>query len=170
MAFKRVVRDLHEITLPSKAAVASGHPGMTPEELERWVVNNPPPAQVIDPANKDCKACRGRNRAHTYSGSCLLAGLSQDQLAEYRPWARGKTAEERRKRLEGYRKANASAGRRLAAAATAGCGGGGTGSMVLMATGNGKLGWRPTSTPWLPDPPTCGRHAVHSPGGRKSVV
>ena len=114
MAFKRVVRDLHEITLPSKAAVASGHPGMTPEELERWVANNPPPAQVIDPANRDCKACRGRNRAHTYSGSCMLAGLSQEQLTEFRRWARGKTAEERRKRLEGYRKANASAGRRLA--------------------------------------------------------
>lgn len=113
MAFQRVTQDLRQITVPHKEDVLSGAPGMTTKELEAWVEANPPPRRHVDPASS-CPACRGRNRAHTYTGTCLLSGLTEAQRAEYRVWARDKSAEEQKRKLASFRTANARAQRRVA--------------------------------------------------------
>ena len=131
MAFKRIAQDLKELTLPNREDVLSGAPGMNTRELEKWMEENPPPMRYVDDASS-CPACRGRNRAHTYSGTCLMAGLSEAQRKEYRVWCKGSkgkpapSAAEQKKKLEGYRRANASAERRKAdghpeVACAAGC-------------------------------------------------
>ena len=114
MAFKRVVQELRTLTVPSKEGLKHGAPGMSQNEMEAWIEANPPPKRVVEPSSS-CPACRGRNRAHTYEGTCMLVGLTEVQRSEFKVWARGKSKEQQMKRLASYREANASAMRRAAA-------------------------------------------------------
>ena len=82
MAFTRIWRNLKEFTVRSGPSHL-GHPGMTPEQIQKWSDENPVPFRDVIPSST-CAACRGRNRRHTRDGTCRYVGLSDDQIKEYR--------------------------------------------------------------------------------------
>ena len=88
MAFRHVVRDLRILSVPDGAPdddepsdvppLAAPQPGAAVE----GAASQPPPRWVD--LNSSCPACRGRQRAHVRSGTCLFRGLSTKIVQDMR--------------------------------------------------------------------------------------
>jgi len=87
MAFRFVQRDLRVLSVPGCSDELETPPAMAPEEAARSPTV-PIAGKYFQPGvswyneHSSCPACRGRNRAHIYSGTCRWAGLSLDLLTK----------------------------------------------------------------------------------------
>ena len=87
MAFKRTYRDLERFMISGDAVDRLGYDGMTPEEMEQWLKENPTQRsgkqQGLHDVESGCAKCRGSHRAHDRSDmTCIYGGISKNSDQE----------------------------------------------------------------------------------------